>query len=777
VLRHLAVAALALALAAPARSQTPSDSYETVFGEVKDLAPRADRVATVHGLVLRRDVMELRLESGSLSLLTPVSGRSIGVVFVGEGSVSFVPPLAVERANLRRVLGDSTVSGPITRAVLLFTDSTLAELERSLTFAAGTPAEDAGGAVHDALDYLVEGRDRYVDPTLMAGLLNGTANGFFGAYVKRIRGEGVLIEIDPTQAEEVLLFRRGRLLGQRVETVCEFQRAEDLRAGVAVKTEQPEPLEVDAYGIDATIDGNYKFSAKTTLRATGRRDPQRWIPFLLYSELDVDSVADENGTPLTFFRADHAAPLWVRLAQPMGPGDVRGLRIAYHGSLIGFGSTIEQFLPPWWDPSRRDMPAMLDNWAFIKSTSTWYPRYSFEQPAAMDMTFHTPKAYKFASIGRLAESRTEGNVVTTHWLTDMPTNQVSFNIGPFDEFEIKDPRIPPVTVQINADAHRYIHRFIPQARNPQEQVGADVANSLAFFTQVFGPPMFEHYYATEIPYFHGQAFPGMIHLSWATYMSLSTTGADESFRAHEMAHQWWGIAVEPASYRDVWLAEGFAEFAGLWYMQIILHDNDKYFKQLRESRQDIRRQRDKAVPIVLGTRAAESWSGHYGLVVYQKGAWVLQMLRNMMLNLRTMDEDPFKAMMHDFYQSYRGKRASTEDFQRVVERHVGQPMDWFFQEWVYGTSVPTYTLSWQAEPQPDGKYTLRLRVRQAEVPDDFTMLVPLLIEFADGQALVRVRVKGPVSEVSLTLPAEPKAVTLNPLESVLAEVKTEAWQP
>jgi hypothetical protein len=772
MLRTALPVAFTLALALPARAQT---TYDTVFNQMKDLAPRADRVATVHGLVLRRDVMELRLDSGAVYLLTPVAGRTVGVWFVGAGTVSFVPPLEVERANLRRVLGDSAVSRPITSAVFIFADSTLAELEHSLAFTSG--AETAGGNVSDALDYLVVGHDRYVDPSLMTALLNGTANGFFAAYVKPTRGEDVLIEIDPMQAEEVLLLRRGRLPGQRAETVCQFQRAEDLRANIAVKTEQPEPLEVDAYGIDATIDGNYNFSATATVRVTGRRDRLRWIRFLLYSELEVDSIADETGAHLDFFRADRTEPLWVRLGQEVGAGEVRTVRIAYHGGLIGFGSTLEGFLPPWWDPARRDMPPVFDRWAFIKSTETWYPRYSFWQPAAMDLAFHTPKEFKFASIGRLVESRTEGKVLTTHWVTELPTQQASFNIGQFEEFEIKDPHIPPVTVHVNADAHRYIQRLIPQARNPQEQVGADVVNSLAFFTQMFGPPLFQHYYATEIPYFHGQAFPGMIHLSWWTFLGMSTTGEDESFRAHEVAHQWWGIGVAPASYRDVWLAEGFAEFAGLWYMQMILHDNDNYFKQLREARQEIRRQRERAVPIALGWRAAESRTGSYDLVVYKKGAWVLHMLRNLLLDLSTMNEDAFKAMMQDFYQTYRGKSASTEDFQRVVERHVGQPMDWFFRQWVYGTAIPTYTLSWYSESRPDGKYTLRVRVRQEDVPDDFTMHVPLLIRFASGQAIVRVVVRGPLTNTSLTLPEQPTRLELNPLESVLAEVKTEGWRP
>ena len=764
--------ALALMLAPPAPAQT---TYDTVFNQLKRLAPSAERVATVRGLILRRDVMELRLDSGAVHLLTPVAGGTVGVMFTGAGTVSFVPPLEVERAHLRRVLGDSALKGPITSAVLIFADSTLAELERSLSFTSG--AAGAGGPVKDALDFLVEDRERYVDPALMTALLNGTANGFFAAYVKRTRGEGVLIEIDPTQAEEVFLLRRGRLPGQRVETVCQFQRAEDLMNGVAVKTEQPEPLQLDSYEIDATIDGNYKFSATATVRLTGRRDRLRWIPFFLYSELEVDSIEDEAGPPLAFFRADRTSPVWVRLEQPIAAGEVREIRFTYHGSLIGFGSAIDGFLPPYWDPARREMPPMFDRWAFIKSTSTWYPRYSFLQPAAMDLTYHTPKNLKFASVGRLVESRTEGKVLTTHWVTELPTQQASFNIGTFDEFKIKDPRIPPVTVHVNAEAHLYIAQFILSAKNPQEQVGADVANSLSFFTQAFGPPLFAQYYATEIPYFHGQAFPGMIHLSWWTFLGMSTTGADESFRAHEMAHQWWGIGVEPASYRDVWLSEGFAEFAGLWYMQTVLKDNDKYFKQLREARQQIRRERERALPIGLGWRATETRSGSYDLVVYQKGAWVLHMLRNMLLNLHTMNEDPFKAMMQDFYQSYRGKHASTEDFQRVVERHVRQPMDWFFRQWVYGTAIPTYTFSWNAEPLPDGKYTLRVRIRQEDVPDDFAMHVPLLIQFASGQAIVRVVARGPLTDLSLTLPEKPTRVELNPLESVLAEVKTEAWRP
>ena len=150
------------------------------------------------------------------------------------------------------------------------------------------------------------------------------------------------------------------------------------------------------------------------------------------------------------------------------------------------------------------------------------------------------------------------------------------------------------------------------------------------------------------------------------------------------------------------------------------------------------------------------------------------MLRNMMLNTRTMDENRFKAMMRDFYETYRGKRASTLDFQRAVEKHIGQPMDWFFDQWVYGTAVPTYTFSWKAETDSAGN-AVRLRVRQDDVPETFAMYVPVLITFDQGEAILRMLVRGPTTEATVRLPARPKQVKLNPLESVLAEVKTEGW--
>jgi hypothetical protein len=776
---------------APQRTVTVADRYEPVFDAFRHMAPQADRVATVRKVTLRRDVFEFALADGKLYAATPVAGRTVGAIFVGRGSVSFAPPMAIERREVQRVLGDSALQAQITAAAFVFTDSTWSELERQLTFGGGAGAGDASGPLNDALDRLIDSRQS-LQPTLLSGLLNGDDNGFFYAHVKRERGEDLMLVVDPEDEEQIQLLRGGRLEGQKVQTISTFKRAEE-RSDTTPLRERHDAFKLDGYRIEASIAKGLGFSASATIGLTARRSVG-WARFTLLSDLAVDSVRADGEKPLTFFRTKQSPELWVRFDPPPRAGETRAVRIHYHGDLVEYTSVIENIQRRWPARVRTVVLTAPDQWLYVKTPTTWFPRYGELRPADVDLVFHTPKRYHFASIGRLIESRVDGDVATSHWHTVLPADQVCFSLGDFEEFKITDPRIPPVTVHVNGAAHRRLDQFflalrdqlgvrwdfvakVLSQRNPEQDVGADVANSLAFFTQVYGRPLFDRYYAAEIPFSYGEAFPGLIYLPVWTFQAMGDSGYDEILRAHEMAHQWWGIGIEPATYRDWWLSEGFAEFSGLWYMQLILKDNDKFFKHLERWRRELRDRRRDAPPIGVGARAGQLNPRDYTLMTYYKGAWVLHMLRNLMLDLRSMKEDAFIAMMRDFYQEYRGSRATTRDFQKVVERHVGLNMSWFFDEWVDGTAIPRYVLSWRAEPAEGGHYKLQVRVRQEDVPRDFIMPVPLKIGFADTalHATVRLNVTGPLTEASLDLPAEPKRLELNPLQSVLAEVKQEDW--
>jgi aminopeptidase N len=320
-----------------------------------------------------------------------------------------------------------------------------------------------------------------------------------------------------------------------------------------------------------------------------------------------------------------------------------------------------------------------------------------------------------------------------------------------------------------------------QQSKMRERVGNDVVQSLRFFQEMYGPAPVKHFYATEIPYFHGEAFPGMVHLSWTTFQNTSDDGSDELFRAHEVAHQWWGIGVDFTSYHDQWLSEGFSTFSGLWYMQAARKNNKKYFNMLEQWRTHILMRKEEPGPISLGYRVYASRDedeNDYETIIYEKGAWVMHMLRVLMLDMKTMNEDRFTGMMRDFYRKYEGRRASTEDFRRMVEKHTNADMGWFFDQWVYSASVPTYRWAHRVEPAADGQYRVRLQVRQENVPPEFQAYVPVTVDLGkDRQARVRVKVKGPKTEIELPLmPEKPKDVKFNDLEGVLADVKTGGWE-
>jgi len=312
-------------------------------------------------------------------------------------------------------------------------------------------------------------------------------------------------------------------------------------------------------------------------------------------------------------------------------------------------------------------------------------------------------------------------------------------------------------------------------------VGADIANSIRFFSELYGPYPYDRIFATEVPFGHGISYPGFLHLSYITFQIASPDASAERFRAHEVAHQWWGSTVNFATYHDQWISEGFSEYSALWYVQWILGDSKRFYKTLdawRDAIFDNRKYRfgsgQEAGPISLGYRTQSSeTAGDYDLVVYLKGAWVLHMLRNLFIDLNTLNEDAFKKMMRDFYQTYRHKAASTKDFQDIVEKHAGMDMEWFFAQWVYGTEVPTYRFSYKTRKSPDGKFIAHCKVKQEGGSEGFKMYVLVTIDFGENRmARMRVLVDKLETEFDLPpLPHKPKNVIFNDFHSVLARVK------
>jgi aminopeptidase N len=263
------------------------------------------------------------------------------------------------------------------------------------------------------------------------------------------------------------------------------------------------------------------------------------------------------------------------------------------------------------------------------------------------------------------------------------------------------------------------------------------------------------------------------------------------FIAHETAHQWWGDMVSWRSYRDQWLSEGFAEYSGILYTDIRAGHGarDELLARLRDSlklppQTEVGPGKGRLVdvgPIILGHRlSTRKTRGAYQTLIYNKGALVLRMLHFLLSDPVTGKGDAFFEMMTDFVNRYRDGFASTDDFRKVANEHFARSpiaqryhlnnLDWFFREWVYRSELPSYQMEYQLQDQPDGKILLTGTVTQNNVPDDWFMILPILVSFGGKQeARGTVYALGPKGSFQIKLPARPTKVELDPHHWVLSE--------
>jgi aminopeptidase N len=231
----------------------------------------------------------------------------------------------------------------------------------------------------------------------------------------------------------------------------------------------------------------------------------------------------------------------------------------------------------------------------------------------------------------------------------------------------------------------------------------------------------------------------------------------EEVVAHEIAHQWFGDSVTESTWADLWLSEGFATyFAGLF---IEKYEGDEAFRHYMQDAAARYLNYEKQRNLPIHDTETQDLMKLLNPNNYEKGAWVLHMLR------KRIGDEAFFNGLREYYNAHREANATTEDLRSALEKTSGETLKDFFARWVYGAGHPVYELSFDSEGD-----SLTITLKQTQSAEAF--LDPVPIEISNGETRQRIIIwpKGKMATARLSGKGQPTSLQVDPDGTLLKEV-------
>lgn len=405
--------------------------------------------------------------------------------------------------------------------------------------------------------------------------------------------------------------------------------------------------------------------------------------------LDLASVKNGKGMQVysvaahdTSFSNTHAHDvLEIRLPDEAPQGTERTFTITY-GGIPTDGLIISR--NRW-----AERTFFADNWP--NRAHQWLPCNDRpDDKALVEFEVTAPDRYRVISNGILvAEKKTGTNQTCTHWkeTKPVPTKVMVIGAARFAVKQYPDSSITPVSAWVYAqDSTRGFHDFAP------------ATDIIKFVANYIAPYPFEKLANVQSK----TIFGGMENAGAIFYAEDAITGAGhiEDLLAHEIAHQWFGDGATEKNFAHLWLSEGFATYLAHMYLEQ-KYGRDTLLKRLHADRADvIAFAKQASYPIVDSTLPLMQLLNANS---YQKGSWVLHMLRNL------VGDTLFKKILQTYYHRYQYSNADTWDFEKVAEAVSGQNLKPFFQQWLFTPGVPQLKIKTSSE-----KNVFLIKVKQEQ---------------------------------------------------------------
>jgi hypothetical protein len=796
-------------------STAPSQDLLAIYSQLRSIQG-SRQYASVEEVVFKRDVATFTLLRGYITFAEPIAGQVLAAQFEGEGLFELAPVSPVDQRQISRFAEGPKLVDTFHEAVFFFTDDTFEEMNKRMRVRVGEKAREARFAsiqkkyaenFNNWVDNQRKGNPamRNMAARMLADLTDQSSKGFFLADFKGDKSGDLLFHISWNRDPLLLLHTRvsDEVILLHVNPGDYFEWWSGFRLSHEYEiSPYPDPRDLHVHSPEARIDlevaKNERISATAQLDYVVRESSPRVLPFNLSGVLRISSIEDGSGNQLTYIQEDRKRDNdpWVILAAPANPGKRYKIKIRYKED-----STYES----------RIVHDHGGSQYLVASRDLWYPSFGrFDDRTQYEINVRSPKAFKMVASGAQTKSEKNKDTLETSWKSEVPVGSVGFSYGDFvaesqvihdlkmtayagrnlpNDLRAMVTQFDRVNFGSSFDA-RLMRGGLNTTARVKNAIGQSI-QAFKLFEFLFGKLEFKTISVVQQPIgLSSGGWPNMVVVPYTYFLDstiknqlglLQTAEQREYQRTvaiQGMAYQWFEHLVNGKTYRDQWLRDGGVDFASLMYLrQFEPSELDGFWNIRRKwllSKNSLGYRPVDAGPIWLNSQLNEyNAEGNSGYVNRYKGGYILEMLRVLMYDPKLDNPDArFITMMRDFTSTYAGQNVSTQDFQRIVEKHIGKSMQWFFDQWVYGSETPTYDFGYQFSDAEDGNTKLSISLTQSDVSESFHMQLPLYVVL-DGErrylGLLGVTGTKPLS-TSVSLRKRPEKALLDPDRSILAEI-------
>lgn len=421
-------------------------------------------------------------------------------------------------------------------------------------------------------------------------------------------------------------------------------------------------------------------------------DATRSVVFELNGSLHVDSV-EKDGKALTGFVQDAVGAgalgpnVRIDLGQVVQAAQPTTIRIRWSGALTS---------PEGGPLANKRLAYVGPEGSYLMYASRWFPFHDYAADrATADITVIVPTGMQ---VGGISDEPVTPQVDKTGTTRFRFVNKQPVLIGNFiaGTYLVKSLRFGKFELQF----------FVkPGSETRISNYGELMGRALEFYTNEYGAPAFGSRFIiaqTDDETMEAYSGPGILFLASRFFDSAKPAAEDRLQR--EVAYQWWGQSVGLKSFDDSWISQGLAEYSAFALRESALTGGQLDAAQREEQERALTFEQTSS--IVRAPSALDDQSAAYQSIVFYKGAMVFRMLRE------TLGKDQFQLLMHKFFEQYRNKSASIDDFERMATQVAGHNMRYFFAQWVEGTGVPEFSVDYQIIRTRAGKFRTRGTVRQ-----------------------------------------------------------------